>query len=161
MPAGRVDDQPWAFWDLLPTFVEMSEADPPAGYETDGKSLVEYLKGGEAPKRDYFYWELHLGNPIQAARWENWKAVRNGISKPVEIYDLAIDAGEANDLAADRPELVARAKEIFIEAHRPDPNWPIDRRSEEHTASAKQAWKITRERVKQKWHPDHAEVRSK
>ena len=61
VPAGRVDDQPWAFWDLMPTFVELSGATPPAGYETDGKSLVEYLKGGDAPQRDYFYWELHPG----------------------------------------------------------------------------------------------------
>ena len=32
VPAGRVDDQPWAFWDLMPTFVEMSDAKVPAGY---------------------------------------------------------------------------------------------------------------------------------
>ena len=62
VPAGRVDDQPWAFWDLMPTFVEMSGAKPPRGYETDGYSLVDYLRGGSAPERDYFYWELHLGN---------------------------------------------------------------------------------------------------
>jgi len=55
VPAGRVDEQPWAFWDLMPTFVELSGATPPEGYETDGKSLVEYLKRGAAPKRDYFY----------------------------------------------------------------------------------------------------------
>ncbi|MEO1524130.1 MAG: arylsulfatase [Planctomycetota bacterium] len=160
VPAGRVDDQPWAFWDLMPTFVELSEAETPAGYETDGKSLTEYLRGGAAPERDYFYWELHLGNPIQAARWDDWKAVRNGISKPIEIYDLSTDAGETTNVAKDHPELVARAKQIFAEAHRPDPNWPLDRRSEDHTASAKEAWKITRERVKQNWHPANAETRS-
>jgi hypothetical protein len=37
-----------------PTFVEMSGAKPPQGYETDGLSLLEYLKGGKAPRRDYF-----------------------------------------------------------------------------------------------------------
>lgn len=93
VPAGRVDDQPWAFWDLMPTFVELSGITPPEGYETDDHSLVEYLKGGEAPKRNYFYRELHLGNrPIQAARFGDWKAVRNGIDKPIEIYDLTKDA---------------------------------------------------------------------
>lgn len=160
VPAGRVDDQPWAFWDLMPTFVDMSGAQTPKGYETDGKSLVDYLKGGAVPDRDYFYWELHLGNPIQAARWDDWKAVRNGVNKPIEIYDLAKDAGETKNVAAEHPELVARAEKIFAEAHRPNPHWPLDRRSEEHAASAKQAWKITRERVKQKWHPANAESRS-
>lgn len=157
VPAGRVDDQPWAFWDLMPTFAEMSGANLPTGYETDGKSLVDYLKGGAAPERDYFYWELHLGNrPVQAARWDDWKAVRNGIDRPVEIYDLSQDAGEANDLAKKHPELVKRALKIFDEAHRPDPNWPLDRRSDQHTKQAQNAWKIKRERDRTTWQPENA-----
>lgn len=157
VPAGRVDDQPWAFWDLMPTFVELSGATPPAGYETDGKSLVNYFKGGDAPERDYFYWELHLGDkPVQAARFENWKAVRNGIHKSIEIYDLSTDAAESNNLAKSRSDLVQRAEKIFKEAHRPDPNWPLDRRSEKHKQLAKEAWKIKRKRDKEKWVPPNA-----
>ena len=68
VPAGRVDEQPWALWDLLPTFVELSGVTPPEGYETDGHSLLSYLKGGEAPKRDYFYWELPRRKRGQAGR---------------------------------------------------------------------------------------------
>ena len=159
IPAGRIDHQPWAFWDLLPTFVELSGATPPKGYETDGESLVSYLKGGDAPSRDYFYWELHLGNrPIQAARFGNWKAVRNGIDKPIEIYNLEIDAAEAFDIAVARDDLTKRAQQIFDQAHRPDPNWPLDHRPEAHTKSAKEAWAIKRTRDKQKWIPEHAAV---
>ena len=156
VPAGRVDASPWAFWDLMPTFVELSGAKPPAGYETDGKSLVSYLKGGEAPQRDYFYWELHPGKPIQAARFGDVKAVRNGIDTPVEIYDLSKDPEERNDLAASHPELVARSKAIFTEAHRPDPNWPLTGKSAEHDKLAKEAWETTRKRVKAKWAPENA-----
>lgn len=160
VPAGRVDDQPWAFWDLMPTFVEMSGINPPEGYETDGYSLVEYLKGGAAPDRDYFYWELHLGDkPFQAARFENWKAVRNGIDRPVEIYDLSMDAAESNDLSGTRQDLVEKALSIFQEAHRPDPNWPLDHRTEEHTQLAKQAWEIKRKRDREKWVPENAITR--
>ena len=162
VPEGRVDESPWAFWDLMPTFVEMSGAKPPAGYETDGLSLVDYLKGGAAPKRDYFYWELHLGNkPVQAARFNDpaggdWKAVRGGVHKPIEIYDLLKDAGESNDLAPMRKDLVSRAEKIFAEAHRPDPNWPIDHRTEAHEKSAKKAWEIKRRRDKETWIPPGA-----
>ncbi|MHC4994840.1 MAG: sulfatase-like hydrolase/transferase, partial [Planctomycetota bacterium] len=157
VPAGRVDAQPWAFWDLLPTFVEMSGATPPGGYETDGYSLVEYLKGGDAPKRDYFYWELHLGErPVQAARWGDWKAVRNGVDRPIEIYDLANDAAESNDLADSRSDLVKRAEGIFGEAHRPDPNWPLDHRDETHKRLSKEAWEIKRKRDKDRWVPENA-----
>lgn len=156
VPAGRVSDHPWAFWDIMPTFVELSNATPPAGYETDGFSLVDFLKGGDAPQRDYFYWELHAQKAIQAARFGNWKAVRNGVTKPIELYDLATDEGEANDVAAAHPDLVERATKILEEAHRPDPNWPLDKWPEARTQRSKEAWKITRSRVKEKWVPDHA-----
>ncbi len=157
VPAGRVDDQPWAFWDMMPTFVELSGVTPPTGYETDGKSLVSYLKGGEAPKRDYFYWELHRGDkPVQAARWGNWKAVRNGIDKPIEIYNLETDAAESNDLAKSRKDLVAKAESIFKDAHRPDANWPLDHRAAKHIEQAKKAWETKRWRDKNKWVPEGA-----
>lgn len=155
--AGRVDDQPWAFWDLMPTFVEMSGAVPPKGYETDGYSLLSYLKGGDAPKRDYFYWELHLGdNPVQAARFGDWKAVRNGVHKAIEIYDLSQDPGETKNLASSRSDLVQKAEAIFKEAHRPDPNWPLDHRTEMHKQSAAKAWEIKRNRDKTRWIPENA-----
>ena len=152
----RVDDQPWAFWDVLPTFVELSGVTPPDGYETDGHSLVSYLKGGPAPKRDYFYWELHTGKPIQAARFGDWKAVRNGIDRPIEIYDLKNDAGESQNLADQRDDLVERAKQIFTAAHRPDPNWPLNGHANDHRQLAKQAWAIKKERDKNSWVPEHA-----
>lgn len=152
----RVDGQPWAFWDIMPTFVELAEAQPPDGYETDGHSLVSYLKGGSAPTREYFYWELHTGRPIQAARFDHWKAVRNGITRPIEIYDLSKDAEENQDLAKERPDLVRRANLIFNEAHRPDPNWPLDGHSEAHKTEAKKAWTVKRERDSRGWIPDDA-----
>jgi arylsulfatase A len=157
VPAGRVDHQPWAFWDLMPTFVELSGATPPVGYETNGLSLVEYFKGGKAPERDHFYWELHeAGQPIQAARFGKWKAVRNGTDKPIEIYDLEADPGESKNLAASRPELVEQAEKIFAASHRPDPNWPLDRLSEALNQSRSEAWKITNERRKAHWAPENA-----
>ena len=157
VPAGRVDAQPWAFWDLMPTFAELSGAKLPDGYETDGLSLTEYLKGGEAPQRDYFYWELHLGErPVQAARFGNWKAVRNGIDKPIEIYDLTNDEAESNNLSETRPDLATKADTIFKEAHRPDPNWPLDRRAERHTQRSKKAWEIKRKRDAEAWVPSNA-----
>lgn len=125
VPAGRVSDEPWAFWDFLPTALELSGTPAPTGLRTDGLSLAAFLQGGAAPKRDYFYWELHEMQSIQAARWGDWKAVRNGPAAKVEIYDLKADAGEQQDLAAKRPELVERALAIFKEAHVDHPDWPM------------------------------------
>jgi len=157
VPAGRVDSQPWAFWDLMPTFVEMSGAEPPAGYETDGHSLVDYLKGGKAPEREYFYWELHPGGGmVSAARFGQIKAVRNGPRKPIEIYDLSKDPGESNDLAKSRPDLIARAEAILTEARTPDPNWPVEGKSKRHAENSRKAWPIKRHRDKTGWAPENA-----
>ncbi len=69
VPPGRVSEEPWAFWDFLPTCAELSAAKIPATVQIDGLSIVPFLKGGSVPKRDFFYWELHEGASIQAVRW--------------------------------------------------------------------------------------------
>jgi arylsulfatase A-like enzyme len=136
VPAGRVSDEPWAFWDFLPTAAELAGVRLPANHRTDGRSLVEFLRGGPAPRRDFFYWELHEQRPLQAARFGDWKAVRNAHDQPIELYDLARDPGERANLAAAHPSQVARAATIFQSEHTPDPRWPLDRRSPERQSSA-------------------------
>ena len=125
VPAGRVSDEPWAFWDFLPTCAELSGAKIPSASRIDGLSLVSFLKGGSVPKREYFYWELHEGAALQAVRWGDWKAVRNGPSKPIELYDLQNDAAESKNLSAQKPELVAKAESLMNAARTDDPNWPL------------------------------------
>ena len=51
---------------------------------------------------------------------------------------------------------MAKAKNIFKEAHRPDPNWPLDRRAEAHVKSSAKAWAIKRKRDKETWIPENA-----
>lgn len=125
IPAGRVAEEPWAFWDFLPTVAELAGAALPEGFKTDGKSLVSFLKGGPAPKRECFYWELHEKSSIQAVRFGDWKAVRNGPSAAIELYDLGADSGETKDLAAEKPDIVARAEALMRSERHEDPNWPM------------------------------------
>jgi arylsulfatase A len=125
VPAGRVSDEPWAFWDFLPTAAELAGAKLPDVLKADGFSLVSMLKGGAAPRRDYFYWELHEGSSIQAVRFGDWKAVRNGPSKPIELYALKNDPGESKDLAKQEPGVVAKAAALMRSGHADDPNWPM------------------------------------
>ena len=125
VPAGRVSDEAWAFWDFLPTAAELSGATIPAECKTDGLSLVSHLKGGSAPKRDAFYWELHEGNPIQAVRFGDWKAVKNGPQASIELYDLGKDPGEATNLAGNHPDLVEKAATLMKQNHSDSPDWPL------------------------------------
>jgi arylsulfatase A-like enzyme len=126
VPAGKVNDEPWAFWDFLPTAAELAGAAIPAECRTDGVSLVSMLKGGAAPKRDRFYWELHEGTPIQAVRFGDWKAVKNGPKRAIELYDLASDPGESRDVAAGHPEEVAKAAELLETSRTANADWPLD-----------------------------------
>lgn len=125
IPAGRVTGEPWAFWDFLPTVAELAGAQLPEGFQADGLSLVSFLKGGPAPKRECFYWELHEKSSIQAVRFGDWKAVRNGPSAAIELYDLGADSGETKDLAAEKPDIVAMAEALMRSERHEDPNWPM------------------------------------
>jgi arylsulfatase A-like enzyme len=125
VPAGRVCNEPWAFWDFLPTAAQLAGAKIPATAHVDGLSLVSLLKGGDAPEREYFYWELHEGKSIQAVRFGEWKAVRNGIHLPLELYDLAKDPAEQNNVAAEHPELVAKAEQLMKAARVDNEAFPL------------------------------------
>ncbi len=124
VPAGRVSDEPWAFWDFLPTAVELAHATLPPDLHSDGISLVSYLKGSNAPTRDYFYWELHEREPKQAIRFGNWKGVRNRIGASTELYNLESDSAESHDVARQHPELVAKAEQLMDEARVENQNFP-------------------------------------
>jgi arylsulfatase A-like enzyme len=122
--AGRVSDEPWAFWDFMPTVAEITGAKIPATWKSNGLSLVDFLKGGKAPQRPFFYGELHEGQPSQAIRFGDWKAVRPAPNKPMLLFDLKTDSAETQDLAAEHPELVKKAVDLMNGYRTADPNWP-------------------------------------
>ena len=130
IPAGRVSDEPWAFWDFLPTAAELADAKIRANLKLDGLSLVSFLKGGPAPKREFFFWELHAGSPLtamQAVRFGDWKGVKNRPAAPIELYNLREDSGEKTNVADSHPDLVEKAGNLMRQAHVDDPNWPMQR----------------------------------
>jgi arylsulfatase A-like enzyme len=101
----------------------------PAQCKTDGLSLVEFLQGGPAPKREAFYWELHEGKPIQAVRFGvnlQWKAVKNGLNAAIELYDLQKDPAEANNIASAHADVVEQARKWMTSMHAKNPDWPLD-----------------------------------
>ena len=125
VPAGRVSDAPWAFWDFLPTALELAGAAVPAGLSLDGVSLVSLLRGGEPAQRDYFYWELHEKGSRQAVRFGEWKAVRDPFNGPIQLFDLKSDPYETKDLSSEKPDLVAKAEALLRSGRTESPAFPL------------------------------------
>ncbi|VGO14510.1 Arylsulfatase [Pontiella desulfatans] len=123
--AGTVSDHLSAFWDMLPTFSELT-GEPVRG-DTDGISMLPTLLGNTTRQKqhDYLYWELYERVPNQAVRMGKWKGVvvdrREG--QRIELYDLSADEGEQVDVADRFPEVVERIRTAMNEAHVPSPLW--------------------------------------
>jgi arylsulfatase A len=122
---GSVSDHVGYFADILPTLAELAQAQRHLPPRLDGLSLVPTLLGRpqEQPKHAYLYWEATgtQQNIIQqAVRWGNWKAVRNRPGDPMELYDLARDLGETQNVADQHPEVMQRITAICREAHSPE-----------------------------------------
>jgi arylsulfatase A-like enzyme len=122
IPAGLVSDYAWAHWDILPTLAELGGARAPDGL--DGRSVARALRGEPQPVHDTFYWEFHERGFQQAVRMGQWKAVRLGAGKPLELYDLAADPREAHDVAGENAAVVAQVEAYLKTARTPSERWP-------------------------------------
>ena len=124
--AGAVSGHVSAFWDYLPTFAELAGVQPPEGI--DGISFVPELMGrpAEQPKHDFLYWEFHEGKATaQAARMGDWKGVRLSPSAALELYNLAEDIGERNNVATRYPDIVQKIEAYLASARTDHEYWPL------------------------------------
>lgn len=103
--------------DVAPTLLDLAGLSAPPTMR--GRSLGPALRGETAPRPEEFIffeapigWERAKGR-IFAARSEKYKFIgREKMDEVAEIYDLAADPGEKNNLATD-PELQKVAREVI------------------------------------------------
>jgi arylsulfatase A len=125
--AGSVNNLVSAFWDIMPTFAEISGAENPAGI--DGISILPQLLSLKQKAHEYLYWEFHEQGGRIAVRMGNWKAVKLNVDMTppgeTELYDLSKDISETNNIAQVNPEIVKKMEELMKQAHKPSEVFPF------------------------------------
>ena len=97
----------------MPTLAASINVELPKNEQTDGISfLPTLLNKGQQKEHEYLYWEFHEGGGRLALREGDWKmVVLNAKSdEKVELYNLANDLGESNNLVDIEPE---KSEEIY------------------------------------------------
>ncbi len=125
---ARVDNTPWAFADVFPTFADLAGVDINVipRLKTNGVSIMPLLQTTPEPMPERtLYWEFGkqagdpnsgiIGEVYQAARRGQWKAVRYGLESPVELYEINNDPGESKDLSKEHPEIHREFVALFEE----------------------------------------------
>jgi arylsulfatase A-like enzyme len=133
---GSVSDVAVTSTDFYPTILEMAGLEQIPEQHMDGISLAPLLTGqGELTERPIFWHYPHYSNqggkPGAAVRLGDYKLIEFFDPGLVELYKLADDIGESNNLAEQMPE---KAKEMLELLHKwqeevgaegmdPNPDW--------------------------------------
>ncbi len=113
---GRIERHVAHIIDLMPTFIEASGAEYPEKLNgnsltpLEGISFLPLLEGRNQPEHEALFWE-HLG--YRAMLSGDWKIVSEG--GDWELFNLADDRTELNNLAGQLPERVKEMSEMWEE----------------------------------------------
>ena len=107
---GSVNDTPVTSTDFFPTIMEMAGLKPQLPLPIDGVSFTTALRG-KPQDRGALYWHYpHYGNqgnaPTAAVREGDWKLIEWYEDGRLELFNLADDISEKNNLAKKHPEKV-------------------------------------------------------
>jgi len=103
----RINRQVGHVIDLMATCTDLAQAEYPQQYQnqrikpTEGISLLPIMQGDSVERNQPLFWE-HMGN--RAIRDGNWKLAAPGPTKAWELYNMAEDRSETQNLANQHPE---------------------------------------------------------
>jgi arylsulfatase A-like enzyme len=128
--AGTTCDTPVSSIDFFPTILEMAGARAPG--PVDGVSLAPLLRGGTLRQRPLFWHYPHYSNqggtPAGAVRMGDYKLIEFYEDHHLEVYNLARDPGESEDLSKAEPKraeamlATLRKWRLAVNAVMPAPN---------------------------------------
>ena len=113
---GSTCDVPVMNTDILPTVLEACGLPAKPDLHKDGVSFASLLKGETKPVHNALFWHFpHYGNhgsgPCSSVRFGDWKLIEWLEDESVELFSIATDLSEKNDVAAQHPEIVQQLRE--------------------------------------------------
>jgi arylsulfatase A-like enzyme len=116
---GSTCDTPVISTDYYPTLLELAGLPLKPEQHLDGVSIVSLLKGEAIERGKPLFWHYpHYGNqggmPNGAVRDGDWKLIEWYEDGALELYNIAQDIGEKNNLAAQHPDKVKALREKLI-----------------------------------------------
>jgi arylsulfatase A len=103
IPGNTSSDEITSNMDILPTFAALAGTKPPADRRIDGHDLSAVLSGRKGAKSGYEEFRYYHVNQLRAVREGPWKLHATG-----ELYNLASDIGESDNVAAQNPQIVSK-----------------------------------------------------
>lgn len=120
---------PISTMDLLPTFYAAAKGDTDSLLHLDGVDLLPYINGkNQARPHQRLFWKKDARAVIRDG---DWKLIRYP-DRPAELYNIAKDERERNDLASLYPEKVRKLYKVIFqwESTLERPRWLLKRKFE-------------------------------
>ena len=126
VPAGKTNREAVLnIVDLASTFSRLAGASMPRGYEADGVDISDALLGRPFKRSKPMMWHHPLAgsfSPELAIREGQWKLLMDPDGKRLEVYNLAEDHSESDNLAHDHPEVTTRLRNTLLNWYRTIPH---------------------------------------
>ena len=131
---GTTSDRVSGFEDWMPTLLELAGEKAVTPADIDGISMAPTLLGKEQDARPFLYRESPGYGGQACIRVGSWKVILEKLHpgpkaklKPrdVQLFDLANDIGENNDVAEQHPDIVEKLTKLMQEQHVKSDLFPI------------------------------------
>jgi arylsulfatase A-like enzyme len=117
LPADTTSMQAGITMDLTASILAATNTTVPADARLEGMNLLPILEGRADPVERTLFWRISIPTRQQrAVRQGEWKLLLDG--DDLLLYNLRTDIGERNDLAMQRPDIVARLRPLISEWER-------------------------------------------
>lgn len=137
--AGSSTSLPACSIDILPTIADVTNSPLPKGVKIDGENLWGHIADGDnSVNRDSLFWHFphyRIGKeilPYTIIRNGDWKLIKRYEGKEFELFNLADDLGEKEDISLKHPEKVKQLN-LEIEAWLKDTGAKVPRPNPDYT----------------------------